>query len=133
NLKGSSRGKFKMRLAKTTLTGVDPDQPVDFHFRASGLPAREATVALTAGRYRLSKIRGALIAPPFFPVTIKAKVGGASADTFALRGGFAGSGQTPQQIGTVRFALGGVYSRTIAGGSFTKKGDVFTYKSVVGT
>ena len=122
NLRDSSRGRFKLKVSKTTLAGVvNPDAAVSFHFRATGLPDAQGRVTLTAGRYTLGKKRGALILPQFFPQRAKAQVGAANADTLSFVGGFATNGQTPTAlVGTVRFGFGPAYSRAIDGTLFTK-------------
>lgn len=132
NLRGSSRGRFAMRIAKTTLGGlIDPAQAVDFHFRAAGLPDAQGRVVLTGGRYRLGRKRGALILPPFFPVRATATLRGANLDTLSFKGGFATNGTTPASLGGVQFAFGN-FSQMIDGSAFTKAGDRFTYAAIQG-
>ena len=132
NLRGSSRGRFRMKIAKTTLGGlVDPDQPVDFHFHASGLLDAQGRVTLTAGKYRLGKKRGALLLPPFFPARATATLGGQGLDRLTFVGGFATNGTTPASLGSVTFALGAL-SEVLTGSAFTKTGDKFAFSSSQG-
>ena len=133
NLKGSSQGKFKMKISKTTLMGlIDPTAPVDFHFRASGLPDAQGRVGLTAGKYRLGKKRGALFSPPAFPAKAKVKLGDGAVDSLTFKGGFATSGVTPAALGTVRFGLGPVFTRVIPGAQFKKTGDKYKFTAKQG-
>ena len=132
NLRGSSRGRFRMRIAKTTLGGlIDPAQAVDFHFRATGLPDAQGRVVLTGGRYRLGKKRGALILPPFFPARATATLRAANLDTLSFKGGFATNGTTPASLGTVQFAFGS-FAQMLEGSAFTKAGDQFKYAATQG-
>jgi len=131
-LRGASRGRFRMRIAKTTLAGlIDPAAAVDFHFHATGLPDARGKVTLTGGRYRLGRIRGALIEPLFFPAAARAKLGGQDLDVLSFRGGFATSGQTPAQLDSVQFAFGPTFARTLGG--FTRTGDTFKFSDQQGT
>jgi YVTN family beta-propeller protein len=133
NHKGSSRGKFKMKVVSAALAKfVMPNAPIALHFTAAGLADAQGTVTLTAGGYKIGKKRGTLVLPQFFPVRAAATAGGADADSFSFVGGFATNGTTPASLSTVRFQFGPVFSRTIGGTQFTKKGDVFSFKSAPG-
>jgi len=132
NLKGSSRGRFRMRIARTTLAGlIDPSAAVEFHFRGTGLPDALGKVGLTGGRYRLGRVRGALIEPPFFPATVRARLGGQGLDVLSFRGGFASNGQTPAALASVRFDFGPTFTRTFT--DLARTGDAFTLSQKKGT
>jgi len=132
NLKGSSRGRFKMKIAKTTLAGaVDPDVAVGFHFRAVNLPDAQGRVTLTAGKYKLGGKRGALISPQFFPAKATATAAGPGLDAVSFTGGFATNGVTPVALSTVRFSFG-TFEMTLTTTDFVKAGDKFTAKSLPG-
>jgi hypothetical protein len=124
-----------MTIVKETLAGkIAPGAEVEMRFSAAGLPEDAyGRLALTSkGRYRVGKNRGTLLAPEFFPAFLRAKLGGANADSFKFRGGFATDGTTPTSLGTVRFALGPAFSRTVAGGQFRASRDVFRHTEVSG-
>jgi YVTN family beta-propeller protein len=132
NLRGSSRGRFRMRIAKTTLGGlIDPNKPVDFHFHATNLPDAQGEVVLTSGKYKLGKKPGELLSPPFFPARATAVLRGPNQDSLVFKGGFATTGTTPTSLGTVTFAFGD-FTQTIPGSSFTKTGNAFKYSSTQG-
>lgn len=128
NLKGSSRGKFKLKLKKGTLGGLLPqDGEVELHFRATGLPDAFGKIVLSDARYQLGRARGALLDPPFFPARSVAVLKEGANDKLQFKGGFATGGVTPATISSVRIAFGDGFQRTIPGTSFTKAGDRFLY------
>ncbi len=127
-LKGSSRGRFKFTVAKSTLAGLLPsDGPVDVHFSAAGVPDAQATVRLTRGAYTLGAVRGTLVAPAFFPSKVKVTANETGSDRVKLAAGFAAGGAAPATLGDVRIALGPSFQRSIAGSAFTRKGDTFRF------
>jgi len=128
NLKGSSRGKFRLKIGKTTLQGkIDPEADLEIHFTAAGLSDASGTVTLTRGFYGLGQNRGALLSPGFFPSKMKVVTSDTKPDKVLLKGGSATNGITPSSLDHVVVALGDTFSRTILGSQFTKKGDVFKF------
>lgn len=128
HVKGSSRGSFKMKLGKATLAGViDPAATIALHFRASGLPDALGIVKLTAGAFKLGKVRGDLVAPAFFPAKAVVAANDGKPDALAFSGGFGNAGTTPAVLGDVHIALGDTFEQTIAGSAFTRKGNVFSH------
>jgi YVTN family beta-propeller protein len=130
NLKGSSRGFFRLKIAKTTLSGlVDPDAPVDLVLSGTGLPGARSRVGLTAGKYRLGRVRGTLESPEYFPAKAVVKTGDGKPDAISLKGGFRTTGGVPGALGTVRITVGEEFALDIPGGSFTRTGDSFRFTS----
>jgi hypothetical protein len=129
---GSSRGKFRQRISDTTLAGLVPTNgEVDFHLRATGLPDAVGVVVVEAGKYKLGRRRGTLSEPAFLPKTVKAKVSATKPDKLLLVGGFATSADAPSALGVVRVGVGETFALEIPGGSFTRKGDVWTFREKV--
>lgn len=132
-LKGSSRGTFTMKLNKATLGGlIDPNGEIAMHFRATGLPDALGIVKLTNGGYALGKVRGALVAPAFFPSKIGATLSDTKPDILAVTAGFATDGTVPSTLDGLHFALGDELELAIPGSEFTKKGNVFRAAGSVG-
>jgi hypothetical protein len=128
HLKGSSRGSFKMKVSKATLAGlIDPAGTIALHFRASGLPDALGIVKLTAGAFALGKVRGDLVAPSFFPAKATVAANDGKPDGLTFSGGFGNAGPTPAALGDVHVALGDTFDQTIAGATFTRKGNVFSH------
>ncbi len=132
--KGSSRGKFTLKVSKETLGGmIDPNGTLDVHFSAAGLPDAQARIKLTSGAYGLGLKRGTLFAPAFFPSKVKISANSTKPDRIALTAGFASGEATPDALGPVRIAIGPQFTRTLRGESFTRKGDGFSYSERVGS
>ena len=128
-VQGSSRGKFRLRIADTTLAGLVPTEgEVDFHLSASGLSDAVGIVVVEGGKYKLGRRRGTLSAPAFLPKTVKASVGDTKPDKLLLIGGFAATADAPAALGTVRVGVGETFSLEIPGDQFTRKGDVWTFR-----
>jgi len=130
-VEGSSRGKFRMKISKATLTGLVPtDGPCDFHFRATGLPDAMWILVTEKGKFKLGRKRGTLTAPAFLPKVLKARVSDTKPDKMRLLGGFATSEAPPAVLRTVRIAVGDTYALEIPGSQFSenKKGGVWKFR-----
>jgi len=101
NVKGSSRGNWTLTVTKATLTGKVPAEgDVGLAFSASGVPTATARVHLAKGAFVLGRVRGTLIAPPFFPSSMKLNLNGKKAGTgsITLKAGFSAGGVVPTTI-----------------------------------
>jgi len=128
----ASLGFFTIKIAKTPLGAqIDAAQPVAFHFNGVGLTDAAGTVKLTNAKYKRGSRRGDILLPHEYPAHVIATVGGDKKDKLTYRGGLASGGTAPAQLGTVTFAFGGIFTRTIAGNQFVKaaNGDTYTFKS----
>jgi DNA-binding beta-propeller fold protein YncE len=136
-LRGSSRGKFRLKIQKTTLQGlVDADGPCDIHFRATGLPDMAGTVVLEDSGYRRARKRGALLTPPFFAGLGQFTLKGEGQDSCVVRWGFSSGQTTPASLSDVRIGIGALDMK-IPGDAFvksTKRGEeLFVATLVEGT
>jgi hypothetical protein len=132
--KGSSRGRFKLKVRKTTLAGlIDPNATIALHFHASGLPDALGIVKLTKGSFVLGRKRGDLVAPSFFPAKAKITVHDAKPDGLSFSGGFGNAGPAPAALGDVHIAVGDTFDQTVAGSAFTRKGNVFSHRDKTAT
>lgn len=128
NLRGSSRGLFRLKISKTTLSGLlDPEGEVPLSFEADGLEECTGRVKLARGIYGLGKVRGALLEPAFFPAKAKAKAPAGRSHSLTFTGGFATQGPLPATAGPVTLSFGPTFTRTIPGGSFSGSNGVFTH------
>src|SRR6185295_4710954 len=84
-------------------------------------------VTLTKGAFALGKVRGDLVAPPFFPSKASIAANDGKPDALSFSGGFGNAGPTPSVLGDVHIAVGDTFDRTIAGSAFTRKGNVFSH------
>jgi hypothetical protein len=123
---GSSKAKFKLR-AQHDLGGIGVlDAPMTLQFTSADVDA-SGTVRLTRGRYRINKVRGAIITPVLSMARVLATVKGPGKDGLYIGAGIARDvpGAAPDvtiQLGETSFAL-------IPGSAFTRTGDVFDYRS----
>jgi YVTN family beta-propeller protein len=128
NLRGSSRGLFRLKLSRTTLAGlIDPDADLDLHFQAVGLEDASGVVRLTDGVYRLGRVRGTLVSPPFFPAKARILTSDERPDVLSLSGGFATEGAVPAALGDVQIAVGPEFEVNIPGAEFVRSGDRFAF------
>ena len=131
NKAGSSHAKFGLKATGDFTGEVATDGPVTLHFQDATLDV-SGTITLAQGKYALGKVRSALVAPDLYLLKAGAKLKGGGKDKLALLVGFATNGTTPAQASDVEIGFGGTFSATVPAASFTKKGDVFTFKGNVG-
>jgi hypothetical protein len=111
NVKGSSRGAWKLTVAKASLTGKIPAQgDVGLAFAVAGMKTATARVRLAKGAFVLGKVRGTLLAPPFFPSSVTVIVDGKRQATGSVRL-------------KARFAVGGVVPTTLERSTSLRLGD----------
>jgi hypothetical protein len=127
---GSSVAKFALK-SKGDFTGEVADGPVTLHFVDAAIDV-SGTITLAQGKYALGKVRAALVAPELYVLKAGAKLKGGGKDKLALRVGFATDGTTPAQASDVQIGFGATFTATVPAASFTKKGDVFTFKGNIG-
>src|SRR6185295_12591332 len=108
---GSSRGIFKLTIARDLTGYVAADAQLHFRFY-DGVIDGSGIVTLKKGNFRLGRARGELASPSIFLFSLNGAVSGGGKDGFSLKAGFGG--------------LGATYSVTIPAASFKKKGGAFT-------
>ncbi len=128
---GSSRAKFKVKYRGDISADVDPDSDLTLQFD-NGTVNGIGTVGLEAGGYTLGRKRGALVAPNLYLYKAKATLRGGGMDTLSLKVGLATGGTTPDVAPTVDVGFGGLFSATIASGSFVRNGDRYEFRGDAG-
>lgn len=128
---GTSRAAFALKVTGAAAAAVDPDESVEIRFRTGALDGR-GVVELTGGRYKLGRVRGALVLPAVFPYNCAAKVKDGSKDTLSIRIGLASGGATPAEAPEFRLRLGDAFAQTVAATDFVRKGDRFVYRGTKG-
>jgi len=131
NKSGSSHAKFALKATGDFTGEVAADGPLTLHFNDATVDG-SGTVTLAQGKFALGKVRSALITPNLYLLKAAAKLKGGGKDKLALIVGFATNGTTPAQASEVEIGFGGTFSVTVPAASFTKKGDVFTFKGDIG-
>ena len=131
NNSGSSHAKFTLKVTGDFSGEVAADGPLTFHFHDATVDG-SGTVTLAQGTYALGKVRSALVAPSLYLLKASAKLKGGGTDKLALLVGFATNGITPAQASDVAVGFGDTFSATVPAASFTRKGDVFTFKGNIG-
>lgn len=125
---GSSRAAFRMKAKGAAASTIDPDAPLAIRFRSGPVDGR-GEVLLTAGRYKLGKVRGALLAPAVFPYGCAAKLESGATDTLSLQLGLASGGVTPAEAPDFTLWLGPSFAQTVPAAAFQRKGDRYVFRS----
>lgn len=124
---GSSKAKFRLIVTGTAALAVDPDEPVVIRYESGDIDA-VGEVKLTNGRYKLGKVRGALVQPALALYNCKTGVKGDDKDSIRLRLGLSTGEGTPDVPPPLTVTMGEGFTETIPTGAFERRGDKYAYK-----
>jgi hypothetical protein len=128
----SSRARFRVRTTGDLTGKVDLNGPLTLKFTSGDVNGATGLVNLTAGRYAIGRIRGALVKPNLYLSLVKAVVKGGGKDSLTTVLGLATNGVTPAAASDFTLQFGATYAATIPAASFVKKGDKFVFKGSAG-
>jgi hypothetical protein len=131
NTKGSSRARFKLKWTGSPVANLDPEDDVQIRYECGDTDGTGGC-ALTSGKYKIRKVRGALIEPNLYLAKIKGKIKGPGKDKLKLALGLATGGTTPAAASDVRIRFGSAVDVTIPAGSFRREGDRYVFEGNVG-